>query len=140
MVDALHGIRRVLQSGGMLVDLRPVSATCPIELRSGSQITLAAEADAFGMAADDGAADAAAREAVARGWFVPQRTFHFDIDFCWNAPQELVSYIETSTRMQGVRPSYDAVEAAFREAAEAAGGSVRLCCRRPFLLSTYTKS
>jgi hypothetical protein len=140
MVDALREVSRVLRRGGALVDLRPVSARCPIALWSGDAATQAGEADAFGMAADDRAADAAVQHVVERGWFVPRRETRFDIDFYWDTPEELAAYIETSTRMQRVLPSYHAVERADREFRAAIGGKIRLRCRRPFLLSVYVKS
>ena len=140
MVNALHGIWRVLAGRGTLVDLRPLPGQCPIELVSPGAVVLVGEADATGMAADDAAADQAIQDIVTQGHFVARRNTQFDFDFCWDSVQEMASFIKPSKRMKHVRPSYADFEKA--RFAQSAGGSerVRLRCRRRTTLAVYQKA
>ena len=139
MVDALCGIWRSLADSGTLVDLRPLSGQCPIELVSAGAVVHVGEADATGMADDDAVSDQAIQDIIARGHFVALRDTQFDFDFYWDTVQEMASFIESSRRMKHVRPSYAELEKA--HSALSAGGRerVRLRCQRRTTLAVYQK-
>ena len=140
MVHALHGIWRVLAGNGTLVDLRPISCQCPIELVTPSVVVHVGEADATGMAADDDASDRAIRDIVEQGRFVLRGDTQFDFDFYWDSVQELTSFIEASTRMKHVRPSYAELEEVYRDVSAGGREGVRLRCRRRTMLKAYQKA
>ena len=139
MVDALSGIWRILVASGTLVDLRPLSGQCPIELVSPDGVVHVGEADATGMADDDAVSDQAIQDIVDRGHFTAIGDTQFDFDFYWDTVQEMESFMESSRRMKHVRPSYAELEKAY--SAVSAGGRkrVRLRCRRRTKLAVYQK-
>lgn len=139
MVDALRGIWRVLAGGGTLVDLRPVSAQCPIEAITPAEAIHLGDADATGMAADDAVADRAIRRVVSNGWFAPRLETSFEFHFYWDTIGEMASYMASSTRMKGMVPSSGAVEKTYRELSASTGGALRLRCRRRIMLAVYRK-
>lgn len=140
MVHALHEIWRVLVGNGSLVDLRPLSCQCPIELVTPSGVVHVGEADATGMAADDDASDRAIRGIVEQGRFVPREDMQFDFDFYWDSVQELTSFIEANTRMKHVRPSYADLEKVYREVSAGGREGARVRCRRRTMLKAYQKA
>ena len=140
MVDALHSIWLTLARPGTLVDLRPVSAPCPIEVITRHGSVQIGEVDASGMAADDAAADRAIREAVARGWFTMQHTEQFGFAFWWDTVSEMIAFFDGSRRAKAVSPSYAELTAAHRRVSTEAPDPVRLRCARRTMLSSYTKT
>ena len=140
MVHALHETWRVLVGNGTLVDLRPLSCQCPIELVTPSGVVHVGEADATGMAADDDASDRAIRNIVEQGRFVPLGDTQFDFDLYWDSVQELRSFIEDSPRMKHVRPPYAEMEAVYREVSAGGREEVRVRCRRRTMLKAYQKA
>ena len=139
MVDALSEICRTLAVGGTLVDLRPVSTNCPIELVSRGKVLPVGEADATGMAADDEAADSAVGKAVERRWFVPGRETRFNFDFYWDRVDEFASFADGSRRIKRVVPSFAELEKIHRGLSSKAKDPVRLRCRRATMLAVYSK-
>ncbi len=140
MVDALRETRRVLAANGTLLDLRPLSVRCDIEVVTPVHEVPIGEVDATGYMADDLAADRAARQAVEAGWFVPRRETVFDFEFYWDTVAEMKSFMEQSERMGDVRPSYADLDKAFRELSAAAAGGGRLRCRRPTMLAACRRA
>jgi len=140
MVDALRETWRVLAADGTLLDLRPLSSRCDIEVVTSAHAVPLGEVDATGYLADDMAADRAAHQVVEAGWFVPCRETFFGVEFYWDTVAEMKSFMEQSKRMGEVRPSYADLDKAFRELSEAASGGGRLRCRRPTMLAAYRKA
>jgi hypothetical protein len=140
MVHALHEIWRVLAGNGTLVDLRPLSCQCPIELVTPSGAVHVGEADATGMAADDDASDRAIRDIVEQGRFMPRGDTQFDFDLYWDSVRELRSFIEASPRMKHVRPPYTEMEAVYREVSAGRREGARVRCRRRTMLKAYQKA
>ncbi len=140
MVHALHEIWRVLAGNGTLVDLRPLSCQCPIELVTPSVVVHVGEVDGTGMAADDDASDRAIRNIVEQGRFVPRGDTQFDFDLYWDSIQELTSFIEASTRMKHVRPSYAELEEVYSNVSAGRREGARVRCRRRTMLKAYQKA
>ena len=140
MVHALRGIWRVLAGSGILVDLRPLSGQCPIELVGGSTVVHVGEVDATGMVADDAASDRAVQDVVTQGHFLARQDTQFDFDFYWDNVQEMASFMESSRRMKEVRPSYADLEKAYLVLSAEAPERVRFRCRRRTTLAVYQKS
>jgi len=140
MVDALEEIWRSLASGGTLVDLRPVSSLCPIEVVTSEKVIQVGEADGTGMAADDAAADRAVGDVVERGWLVPGRRLQFSFDFYWDGIGEMESFVADSVRMKNVAPPFADLEKAVRELDETEPYRTRIRCRRETMLAVYRKA
>lgn len=140
MVDALHNIWRALRQDGVLIDLRPVSGRCPIEVVTATESRQIGELDATGMSADDAAADRAMHEAVDHGWFSPMQTQRFDFAFWWDTVDEMSTFLSDSRRAKGVTPSYSVMTEAHQRMAAERGGAVRLRSFRLTALSSYAKA
>ena len=140
MVHALRGIWRVLAGSGILVDLRPLSGQCPIELVGGGTVVHVGEVDATGMAADDAASDRAVQDVVTQGHFLARQDTQFDFDFYWDNVQEIASFMESSRRMKEVRPSYADLEKAYLVLSAEVPERVRFRCRRRTTLAVYQKT
>ena len=140
MVHALCETWRVLAPRGTLLDLRPLSAACPIDVLTVEDEIKVGEVDATGYSVDDAAADRAVRNVVDDGWFVPYEETRFDFEFYWNTVAEMKSFIEQSERMSRVCPSYADLERSLTDLSAAHGGKARLRCRRPTMLAVYGKA
>lgn len=140
MVHALHEIWRVLAGNGTLVDLRPLSCQCPLELVTPSGVVHVGEVDGTGMVADDDASDRAIRDIVEQERFVPRGDTQFDFNLYWDSVQELTSFIEASTRMKHVRPSYAELEEVYSDVSAGRREGARVRCRRRTMLKAYQKA
>lgn len=137
MVHALRETWRVLATGATLLDLRPLSTTCPIEVVTPAGETRVGEVDATGYASDDAAADRAVRRLVDDEWFRSRGETRFEFDFYWDTVAEMRGFMETSERMTRVSPSYADLQGTLRKLRAAEGGRGRLRCRRPTMLAVY---
>ena len=96
MVHALDEIRRTLKSGGILIDLRPISSNWAVEIASSTGYQLAGRLDTMpeGLA-DDEAAFKAMGEVESRRWFVKEKEEEFSFFYYWDTPSEMKEFIET---------------------------------------------
>jgi hypothetical protein len=95
MVHALSEIRRVLVNGGILIDLRPLLDSWPIEVTSHAGNHAAGRAtDLSGPLSDDEAANQAVLEAGQRGWFLHEQSDLFSFFYYWDTPNEMQEYID----------------------------------------------
>lgn len=94
MVHALEEIRRVLTPGGILIDLRPVADSWPVEIITGSAAQKVGQVvDLPAQLADDAASEEAFAQADKRGLFNLERTDCFDFVYVWDTPDEMRVYI-----------------------------------------------
>ena len=140
MVDALREAHRVLAPGGTVVDVRPLTARVSVELVTADRSDWAAEADAYGAAEDDAAADAAVRHALSSGWFVLQKSDHFDFEVYCDTAADLKAYAELGRRMRDAKIPYETLEKQLHELSASTGHAARLRCHRPKMLSVYLKA
>src|SRR5579864_3756200 len=110
MVDALQEACRVVVPGGMVVDLRPMSARYRLEVVTASVAAAVAEIEAYEAQDDDNAADAAVEQVVSSGWLLPGGTVQFDFEFYWDTVADMKAFAETSRRMRGAGLDYAALE------------------------------
>ena len=139
MVHALNDACRVVRADGTLLDLRPRSASFPIDAVTESESIRVGEADAATGADDDRAADESVRAATARGWLVPQHRSQFDLHFYWETTPEMAEYMRTGRTLKHVTPSYAAIDAALHAASSRGGRPARLRCTRQMTLGSYRK-
>lgn len=94
MVHALEEIRRVLASGGVLIDLRPRAGCWPVEVVSnrGFQATGYAK-DLPEQVEGDVASNKAMKEVEARGWFRREQEDSFPFFYSWDSPAEMEEFI-----------------------------------------------
>jgi len=94
MVHALKQIWRTLKPGGLLLDLRPYSANCPVEVVAGDRMEVAGRIDDSAGLPDDEAASAAIGRAAHEGWFRLEQSGSFDFMWGWDDLEEMCSYVE----------------------------------------------
>jgi hypothetical protein len=138
MVHALEECRRVLQPGGVLVDLRPYDGVWPLEVVAGTSSRRVGALDFSQDSPDDAAADAAIDEAVRVGWFQRERTARFKFGWYWDSLAALEKYIAERTVKIYWNPA-STHEAAAAALATAKPGA-RLRIRRGMLIGRYLRS
>ena len=95
MVHALEEIHRVLVTGGILIDLRPLLDRWPLEVTSMNGNREAGRAtDLSAPLADDAAADQSMTKAELQGWFLREREDTFSFFYYWDTPREMQEYID----------------------------------------------
>lgn len=95
MVHALKEIHRVLEPGGILIDLRPVEENWHIEVYSSGGVQIAGRLSDMPIGvADDKAAFKAMNEAESLGWFSKQKDGNFGFFYYWDTPSEMKEYID----------------------------------------------
>jgi hypothetical protein len=95
MVDALGEIYRVLVSGGILIDLRPVSDRWQIEVVSARGVRETGRLQDLPVGLDDDeAANRAIRQAAANGWFVRTEETFFPFTYSWDTPSEMEAWLD----------------------------------------------
>lgn len=140
MVDALHEIWRVLATGGILVDLRPLpSASCPLELVNGAESRSVGHVDLSGTLADDLAADRVAAQVVRDGLFRPRSGARFRFEFSWDTVAEMRDYLSGSRRVKRVAPSDARLQRLQREWRAGRHSRVHIRYWRPMLLAVYRR-
>jgi hypothetical protein len=94
MVHALHEIWRVLVPGGILLDLRPISASWPVEVVAGERVIRVGALDDSLAMSDDLAANRAVEQVVDEGRFSHERQGTFTYDWYWDSLDELREHVE----------------------------------------------
>lgn len=94
MVHALEEIKRTLVPGGLLIDLRPVLESWPVEVAWGSgNRKVGRLTDLPEGLSDDQAADRAIAEAARRGWFVLEQGERFSLFYSWDTAKEMEQHL-----------------------------------------------
>ena len=95
MVHALSEIRRVLVTGSVLIDLRPVQDRWQIEVVSAREIRETGRVQDFATPLeDDKAANHVMAQAARDGWFLRDREEYFSYYYSWDTPREMEEWIE----------------------------------------------
>jgi hypothetical protein len=97
MVHALNEIRRVLTSGGCLIDLRPFTPKPPIAIISGDKVIPAGFVDDSHDVPDYLAANAAVEYMTANGLFSYEQSDTFELYTYWDTVTEFKTYMDTGT-------------------------------------------
>jgi hypothetical protein len=94
MVHALKEIWRVLVPGGLLLDLRPLCTSWPVEVVTGERVMRAGALDDSLALSDDLAANRAIAHVVSERWFTREREGSFTYDWYWDTLEELKEHVE----------------------------------------------
>ena len=95
MVHALSEIRRVLVSGGILIDLRPLQDRWRVEVVSAHQSYETGSLPGLpAPVEDDREANRALAQAARDGWFLREREETFSYEYSWDTPSEMEEWIE----------------------------------------------
>ncbi len=97
MVHALNEIRRVLTSGGYLIDLRPFVAKPPVEIISNDKIIPAGFIDDSHDSPNYLAANNAVEYMTANGLFSLEQSDTFELYTYWDTITEFKTYMDTGT-------------------------------------------
>ena len=139
MVDALQEACRVVVPGGIVVDLRPISARYRLEVVKDAVKTAVADIEACEVQDDDDAADAAVEHLVSSGRLLPGGGVQFDFEFYWDTVVEMKAFAETSRRMRRAGIDYAELEERRRGLSRGKEPAARFRCHRPTILNTYRK-
>jgi hypothetical protein len=94
MVHALSEIRRVLLPHRILIDLRPVLSSWPIEVVSAREIQETGRIQDLPLGlADDNAANQSSAWAEQNGWFRREKEEFFPFYYLWDSPSEMEEWI-----------------------------------------------
>jgi hypothetical protein len=97
MVHALNEIQRVLTPDDILIDLRPLAGSWPIEVASAREAKEAGRVTDLEIGLeDDRAANESMAKAEAQGMFVREREEFFPFFYYWDSPNEMKEYIDES--------------------------------------------
>ena len=96
MVHALGEIHRVLVPDGILIDLRPIADSWPIEVVSARETRETGHVTDLPLGLDD---DKAANQAMAnvesKGWFTHENETFFPLHYAWDTASEMEKWIDT---------------------------------------------
>src|SRR5215208_7366851 len=94
MVYALDEIRRVLVSGGILIDIRPLSERWQVEVISARGLKETGRVDDFPEQVNaDIASNEAMRAVESSGWFEREQEEFFPFFYSWDTPSEMEEFI-----------------------------------------------
>lgn len=95
MVHALSEIRRVLVTGGILIDLRPLQDQWKVEVVSARQSFETGSLPGLPEPMeDDRAANRALAQVSREGWFLQEREESFLYEYSWDTPGEMEEWVE----------------------------------------------
>jgi hypothetical protein len=94
MVHALKEIWRVLVPGGLLLDLRPLCTSWPVEIVAEERVMRAGVLDDSLALGDDLAANRAIAHMQSEHWFTREREGSFTYDWYWDTLDELKEHVE----------------------------------------------
>ena len=138
MVHALNEIRRVLVTGGSLVDLRPLLDRWPLEVSSnGENREVGRATDLPSPLADDGAANQAMALAEQHGWFLRERQDVFPFFYYWDTPREMQGYIDET--WNDVIQVEDDLWSSLRSSWSTANADARVRIRLKMMISSLRK-
>ncbi len=136
MVHALKEFWRVLVPKGVLIDLRPLHTSPPIEIVAGGEVLIAGYVDESRGVPNDTAANNSMAQAVQADWFVCEKEEAFDFATYWDTPDELKAYAEEW--WSNSRLPEEALEEA-RRLASSNSAVARVRVRYETLISRYRK-
>jgi hypothetical protein len=138
MVHALEEVRRVLVPGGVLIDLRPLTDSWPVEIASGADGREAGRlTDLPAGRADDQAANGAIEEASRRGWFLRQHEQTFPLFYYWDTPAGMEAFVEDE--WDGVAELDEATARQMRASWASANAAARIRVRVKMLLTRWVR-
>jgi hypothetical protein len=137
MVHALQEVLRSLQSGGVLVDMRPHVTNPFVEVLDGEEISIAGRLDDTADLPDVLAADQTLALALERGWLQKLAEDSFMHANYWDTPQEMLAYFREN--WQEAILTDDVISKA-EQLAEAAGPTGKLRIQFPMMIKSYRKN
>jgi hypothetical protein len=138
MVDALRECRRVLESGGKLIDLRPFHSQPAVEIMTREGVFVPGRVDDSGGAGDDIAADEAVAEAVCDGLFTLSKRTSFRFANYWETLDGLLAYAEEQWRDNACIPPF--VAAGARRCVAGTADAYKIRIRREVHIAVYEKA
>lgn len=95
MVHALGEVQKALVPGGVLIDLRPLCDSWPIEVISRRETRQTGHVTDLPLGLeDDEAANQAMREAKTNGWYVREAEEFFPIHYVWDSASDMEKWVD----------------------------------------------
>ena len=94
MVHALEERWRVLQHGGILVDIRPYLGNMRLEVLNGEDHQLVGIVDDSELEEDHQAVQRALDHGLNSGLFTQEEERRFDYEYLWDTPDDLKAYVD----------------------------------------------
>ena len=135
MVDALNETKRVLRSGGVLIDYRPTVDSSPIEVVRSDTSVMVGAVDDSNASSDNAAATAAIQGMVEAGVFAVNYVSRFEVAYYWDSLEEMSDYLRTRRHPMGFLPSEQEVRNIVQSIS--VGPFIQLRCRWRCQITTY---
>jgi hypothetical protein len=104
MVHALYEAWRVLVSGGILIDLRPICIDVPLEIIASSGSESAGLVDMSPEIDKDIASDAAIQTVINDGLYIKEFEESFDFAYYWNTIREFTADLDERWKDEIILP------------------------------------
>ena len=137
MVDALREARRVLKPRAVLINLQPLTMPLIVEVTIAMRPVWAKDVPSYSAPEDVAAAEAAVQQALTDDWFALEKKVSYHLDIYCDTAADLSAYAQNRKLPESEIP-YEELEGQ-RMKLCADGETVRLRCRRPWMLSVYRK-
>ena len=136
MVHALEESWRVLDTDGVLIDIRPHMGNMRLEVLSDADHQLAGLVDDSVLIPDQQAANSALKHGLNSGLFIKEEERFFDYVYIWDTPEDLKAYVDENWVNRNLQNSlYRKV----RRMAAKVTGSSRIRIRDVRIIARYRK-
>jgi hypothetical protein len=138
MVHALEEIKRTLVPLGLLIDLRPLLGSWPVEIAWGNEYREVGRlSDLPEGLADDEAANHAIDEAAHRGWFTLEAGERFPLFYSWDTANDMEEFLREE--WDGFVTLEEEVGRAAKSAWAVANADARVRVRVDMLINRWKK-
>ena len=139
MVHALEEIKRTLVPFGLLIDLRPLLGSWPVEIAWGNEYREVGQlTDLPEGLADDKAANRAIDEAARQGWFTLEASERFSLFYSWDTANDMEEFLREE--WDGFVTLEEEVERAAKSAWAVANADARVRVRVSMIVNRWRKS
>lgn len=137
-MHALDEIKRTLVPGGLLVDLRPILESWPVEVAWGSGYQEVGRlTDLPEGLSDDRAADDAMDEVTRRGWFALEQEERFSLFYSWDTANDMEEFVREE--WEGFVQLDEEVSRAAKSAWAVANADARVRVRASMIINCWRK-
>ena len=138
MVHALEEIKRILVPRGLLIDLRPLLGSWPVEVAWGNEYREVGRLiDLPEALKDDEAANHAMKEAAHRDWFMLEQGDRFSLFYSWDTANDMEEFL--NEEWDGFVQLDEVVSKAAKSAWAVANADARVRVRVEMMIDRWRK-